>query len=120
YFSRADAAIARLEPTARNATRNIDIILGMMEVGRFAILPSRLRTLSERARNLSRVDGVTCDATMTAAILFQDGRAKLYSSHYAEARSIFQEMRQLGIGHGSTPIERKPASAFAMTLCCQG
>jgi len=120
YFARADAAIARLEPTARNARRNIDIILGMMEVGRFAILPSRLRALSERARRLSRMDGVTCDAAMTAAILFQDGRARLYSSRYAEARGIFQEIRQLGIGHGSTPIERKPASAFSMNLCCQG
>jgi tetratricopeptide (TPR) repeat protein len=57
---------------------------------------------------------------MTAAILFQDGRAKLYSSYYAEARSIFQEIRRLGIAHGSTPIERKPASAFSMNLCCQG
>jgi class 3 adenylate cyclase/tetratricopeptide (TPR) repeat protein len=120
YFSRADAAIARLEPSPRNATRNIDIILGMMEVGRFAILPSRLRALSQRARDLSRGAGVTCDAAMTAAILFQDGRAKLYSSHYTEARSIFQEIRQLGIGHGSLPIERKPASAFGMNLCCQG
>ncbi|NRF67469.1 AAA family ATPase [Aquincola sp. S2] len=120
YFSRADAALARLEPSTRNARRNIDVILGMMEVGRFAILPSRLRALSERARNLSRMDGVTCDATMTAAILFQDARAKLYSSQYAQARSIFQEIRQLGIGHDSRPIERKPASAFSMDLCCQG
>ena len=120
YFSRADAAIAGLEPSARNAKRNIDIILGMMEVGRFAILPSRLRALSERARNLSRMEGVTCDATMTAAILFQDGRTKVYSSQYAEARSIFQEIRRLGVDHGSTPIERKPASAFGMNLCCQG
>ena len=120
YFTRADAAIVRLEPTARNATRNIEIILGMMEVGRFAILPSRLRALSARAYELSRMDGVTCDAMMTAAILFQDGRAKVYSSRYSEARSIFQEIRRLGIGHGATSIERKPASAFSMNLCCQG
>jgi class 3 adenylate cyclase/tetratricopeptide (TPR) repeat protein len=120
YFSRADSAVARLEPTARNATRNIDIILGMMEVGRFAILPSRLRALSERARKLSNMDGVMCDATMTAAILFQDGRGKVYSSRYAEARDIFQEIRRLGITHDSMPIERRPASAFGMNLCCQG
>ena len=120
YFTRAEAAIARLEPTARNATRNIDIILGMMEVGRFAILPGRLRALSERARSLSRMDGVTCDATTMSAILFQDGRAKVYSSRYAEAHSIFQEIRQLGLAHASTRIERKPASAFGMGLCCQG
>jgi class 3 adenylate cyclase/tetratricopeptide (TPR) repeat protein len=120
YFQRADAAIGHLEPSARNAKRNIDIILGMMEVGRFAILPSRLRSLNERARELARVDGVTCDAAMTAAILFQDGRTKLYSSRYAEARSVFQEIRRLGFEHGAKPVERKPGSAFAMGLCCQG
>jgi hypothetical protein len=42
--------------------------LGSMEVGRFAILPSRLRALSGRADQLSRLDGVPRDATMTAAI----------------------------------------------------
>ena len=120
YFERADAAIAHLEPTARNARRNIDVILGMMEVGRFAILPSRLRALGARAKELSQLDGVTCDAAMTAAILFQDGRAKLYSSRYAQARSVFQEIRRLGVEHGSAAIERKPASAFGMDLCCQG
>ncbi len=120
YFTRADAAIARLEPSPRNATRNIEIILGMMEVGRFAILPSRLRALSERARALARQDGVSCGAPMTAAILFQDARAQLYSSYYAEARKLFQEIRALGLAQGDISIERKPASALAMTLCCQG
>ena len=120
HFTRADAAIARLAPCAATATRNLHIILGMMEVGRFAILPSRLRALSDRARQLSRMDGVACDAAMTAAILFQDGRAKLYSSQYAAARDIFREIRQLGIDSGSVAIERKPASAFGMDLCCQG
>jgi len=119
-FARADAAIARLEPSPRNAKRHIDIILGMMEVGRFAILPSRLRALSERADQLSRIEGVPRDATITAAIMFQDGRAKVYSSRYAEARDTFQELRRLGLEHGSMAIERKPASAFAMGLCCQG
>ena len=94
YFSRADAAIARLEPNPRNARRNIDIILGMMEVGRFAILPSRLRALSERALELSRMEGVASDATMTAAIMFQDGRTQVYLSRYAEARSTFQALRR--------------------------
>ena len=120
YFARADAAIARLEPNARNASRHIDVILGLMEVGRFAILPGRLMALSERARSLSRMDGVICDAARTSAILFQDGRAKLYASYYAEARTIFQEIRRLGIANGDASIERKPASAFGMVLCCQG
>jgi tetratricopeptide (TPR) repeat protein len=120
YFSRADMAIARLEPTGRNVTRHIEIMLGMMEVGRFAILPSQLRALSERARKMSTMDGVTCDAAMTAAILFQDARANVYSSRYAQARGIFQDIRLLGLAQGSTAIERKPASAFAMGLCCQG
>jgi class 3 adenylate cyclase/tetratricopeptide (TPR) repeat protein len=120
YFSRADEALARLEPSARNAQRNIDIILGMMEVGRFAILPSRLRALSERTHALSRQEGVHCDPATTAAILFQDGRTKVYSSQYAEARRIFQAMQRLGAEHGSAAIERKPGSAFAMNLCCQG
>ena len=120
YFSRADAAIARLEPNPRNARRNIDIILGMMEVGRFAILPSRLRALSERALELSRMEGVASDATMTAAIMFQGGRTQVYLSRYAQARSTFQALRGLGVEHGSMAIERKPASAFTMNLCCQG
>ena len=120
YFNRANAAIERLEPNARNARRNIDIIIGMMEVGRFAILPSHVVALSERARNLARVEGVAADAALTSAILFQDGRARLYTSRYAEARCIFREMRQLGISQGSVPIQRKPASAFTMDLCCQG
>lgn len=120
YFSRAEVAVARLEQTGRNLTRHIEIILGMMEVGRFAILPSQLRALSERAREMSLRDGVTCDAAMTAAILFQDARANVYSSRYAQARSMFQDIRQLGRDHDSVAIERKPASAFAMGLCCQG
>lgn len=120
YFTRADAAIARLAPDAQNARRRIQIILGLMEVGRFAILPSRLRALSEQARALARVAGVDADAAMTSSILFQDARAKLYSSHYAEARSIFQEIRALGAAQASPAIARKPASALAMTLCCQG
>ncbi|MBK6854544.1 MAG: AAA family ATPase [Burkholderiales bacterium] len=120
YFSRAELAIARLEPNARNLTRHIEIILGMMEVGRFAILPSQLRALSERAREMSLRAGVTCDPAMTAAILFQDARANVYSSRYEQARGIFQVIRQLGRDNGVLAIERKPASAFAMGLCCQG
>ncbi len=120
YFSRADSAIARLPVTAVNARRHIEIILGTMEVGRFAILPSRLVALSKQARALLQTDGVTLDPALTAAILFQDGRAQLYSSRYAEARRIFQEIRQLGHAHQDPAIERKPASAYCMTLCCQG
>ncbi len=120
YFARADVAVSQLPTDARNARRAIDIILGMMEVGRFAILPSRLIALSEKARSLASSAGVTCDAATLAAILFQDGRAKLYSSNYADARTIFQEIRQLGLEQESRQIERKPASAFAMDLCCQG
>ncbi|MEY2687578.1 MAG: hypothetical protein RL375_1776 [Pseudomonadota bacterium] len=120
YFSRADAAIAQLGQDGPTVTRHIEIILGMMDVGRFAILPSQLRALSARARRMSLMDGVTCDATMTAAILFQDARANVYSSRYAQGRSIFHDIRQLGLASGSTAIERKPASAFAMGLCCQG
>jgi len=91
-----------------------------MEVGRFAILPSRLRALSERALELSRMEGVASDATMTAAIMFQGGRTQVYLSRYAQARSTFQALRGLGVEHGSMAIERKPASAFTMNLCCQG
>lgn len=120
YFRRADAALERLEPNARNAMRHIAVILGMMEVGRFAILPSKLRALSARARTLAQLDGVTCDDAVMASILFQDARARLYSSRYAEACEIFRDMRRLGTEHGAPAIERKPASAFAMALCCQG
>lgn len=120
YYERADAAMARLEPTARNVRRHIDIVLGLMEVGRFAILPSRLRALSERARQMAQREGVTGDDAMTAAILFQDGRANVYTSRYEAARSIFHEIRRLGAAQQSTAIAMKPASAYAMGLCCQG
>ena len=120
HFRNADGLLSKLEQTHHNIRRNIAVILGMMEVGRFAVLPSELRSLSERARRLSQLPGIDCDDAMMSAILFQDGRAKLYSSNYAEARSVFQEIRQLGLVSQSEAIERKPASAFSMCLCCQG
>ncbi|MFC5499435.1 ATP-binding protein [Caenimonas terrae] len=120
YFSRAQELIAGLEPTPRNVGRHIDIILGLMEVGRFAILPSRLMELGALARQLSRIEGVSCDAATLSAILFQEARAHLYSSRYAEARRLFGEIRKLGRDTGAALIEMKPASALAMDLCCQG
>jgi class 3 adenylate cyclase/tetratricopeptide (TPR) repeat protein len=120
YFSRAEEVVAGLEQSARNVQRHIDIILGMMEVGRFTILPRRLMELGALARSLSAVEGVTCGSATMSAILFQEGRAQLYSGRYAEARRIFTELRQLGRETGSAQIEMKPASAFSMTLCCQG
>lgn len=120
YFSRAEELTARLERTAHNARRHIDIILGLMEVGRFAILPQRLMELGALARRLAGMDGVTCDAATLSAILFQEGRAHLYCGRYNEARRIFSEIRQLGRERGSAQIELKPASALAMNLCCQG
>jgi tetratricopeptide (TPR) repeat protein len=120
YFSRAEEVTARLEQTPHNVRRHIDIILGMMEVGRFAILPKRVMELGALARSLSRIDGVTCDAATMSAIMFQEGRAHLYLSRYSEARRIFAEIRQLGREGGSAQIEMKPASALSMNLCCQG
>jgi class 3 adenylate cyclase/tetratricopeptide (TPR) repeat protein len=119
-FARAEAVLAQMEETPRNVGRHIDTILGMMEVGRFAILPSRLMELAEKVRDLSRRPGVNCGAATMAAILFQNGRSRLYASRYADARRIFQEIRDLGIAQGSIAIQRKPASAFCMALCCQG
>lgn len=116
YFTRASDVVAGLEQTPRNAKRHIDIILGMMEAGRFVILPKRLVELGELARSLARAARVTDDP----AILFQEGRALLYSSRYAEARRIFTDLRQLGREKGSLLVERKPGSALAMNLCCQG
>ena len=120
YFSRAEQVIATLEQTSRNVRRHIDIILGLMEVGRFAILPNRLTELGALARSLSAIDGVACDAATLSAIMFQEGRAHLYCGRYTEARRIFTEIRQLGRESGSAQIEMKPASAFSMNLCCQG
>ena len=100
YFQRADAAMSTLEPSAANSRRHIDIILGLMEVGRFAILPSRLRELSARARQLSGRDGVSCDASVTAAILFQDARAKLQEGgrrgarHLRDLRADLQQVKR--------------------------
>lgn len=120
YFSRARDVVAALEPTPANTKRHIEIILGMMEVGRFAILPRRLMELGALARNLARVHGLTDDPKTLASTLFQEGRALLYSSRYVEARRIFTDLRQLGRDKGSSLIEMKPGSALAMNLCCQG
>ena len=120
YFSRAEKVAASLEQKPHRIRRHIDIVLGMMEVGRFAILPKRLTELGALAKSLSQVEGVTCDAATMSAILFQEGRAQLYSSRYTEARRIFTELRQLGRQQGSLQIEMKPASALCMNLCCQG
>jgi len=119
-FTRAEELVARLPPTPRNVARHIDIILGLMEAGRFAILPRRLMELGALARRLSGADGVACDATTVSAILFQEGRALLYSGRYTEARRIFSEIRQLGRDRGSLQIGMKPGSALSMNLCCQG
>ena len=120
YFSRAEQVIAGLPQKPHNVQRHIDTIVGMMEVGRFAILPQRLIELGAQARSLSQLPGVNCDAATVAAILFQEGRAQLYSSRYADARRLFVEIRELGRRTQSLSIEMKPASAFSMNLCCQG
>ncbi len=120
YFSRAEKVVAGLEQTPHNVRRHIDILLGMMEVGRFAILPKKVMELGALASSLSRIDGVTCDDETLSAIMFQEGRAHLYLSHYTEARRIFSGIRQLGRERGSASIEMKPASALSMNLCCQG
>lgn len=120
YFSRAEKVVSGLEQTAPNVGRHIDIILGMMEVGRFTVLPRRLMELGALARSLSMIDGVSCDAATMSAILFQEARAHLYTSRYTEARRLFSEIRQLGRERDSAQMEMKPASALAMNLCCQG
>jgi class 3 adenylate cyclase/tetratricopeptide (TPR) repeat protein len=120
YFSRAREVVAALPPTPQNVRRHIDIILGLMEVGRFAILPKRLMELGALARELSRREGVHCDAATLSSILFQEARALLYSTHYTEARRIFTELRQLGREQESTLIAMRPGSALTMNLCCQG
>lgn len=120
YFSRAEKLVAGLEQTPHNVRRHIDILLGMLEVGRFAILPKRVMELAALARSLSGIEGVNCDAETISAIMFQEGRAHLYLSRYTEARRIFTEIRQLGRARASAQIETKPASALSMNLCCQG
>ena len=120
YFSRAEEVVARLEQSPRHVRKHIDVILGLMEVGRFAILPTRLVELGTKARSLARIAGVELEATALSSILFQEGRAHLYSSRYHEARRIFEEIRQLGRDQHAIAIEMKPASAFSMNLCCQG
>lgn len=120
YFSRARDVVAGLEQTPRNAKRHIAIILGMMEAGRFTILPKRVVELGALARSLARMGGLTDDPETLSSILFQEGRALLYSSRYNEARRMFTDLRQLGRDQGSLLIERKPGSALTMNLCCQG
>ena len=120
YFTRAQELVSRLEETPVNVRRHIDVILGLMEVGRFAILPRRLMELGALARSLARTDGVSLDDATLSAILFQEGRAYLYTGRYTEARRIFAEIRQLGRERESMLLEMKPASALSMNLCCQG
>jgi class 3 adenylate cyclase/tetratricopeptide (TPR) repeat protein len=120
YFDQAEQLLAAMPASPRNASRRIDVILGLMDVGRFAILPRRLVELGQSARELSRIPGVYCDAERLSTILFQEGRALLYSSQYAQARRIFSEIRSLGREVDSPQIEGKPGSALSMGLCCQG
>ena len=120
YFSRAEKLVAGLGQTPHNVRRHIDILLGLMEVGRFAILPKRVMEMGALAKRLSGIEGVNCDAETMSAIMFQDGRAHLYLGRYTEARRIFTEIRQLGRARASAQIEMKPASALSMNLCCQG
>ncbi|KQP15122.1 AAA family ATPase [Pseudorhodoferax sp. Leaf267] len=120
YFDKAERLLATLPPSPRNASRRIDVILGLMDVGRFAILPRRLVELGQSARALSGVAGVYCDAERLSTILFQEGRALLYSSQYAQAGRVFAEIRSLGRTAQSPQIESKPGSALSMGLCCQG
>lgn len=120
YFTRAEQVVAALPPSAHNARRHIDVILGLMEVGRFAILPKRLMELGALARSLAPLAGADTDAVTMSSILFQEGRAHLYSSRYATARQMFSQIRQLGRAHASPQIEFKPGSALTMALCCQG
>jgi len=120
YFSRAEQRMSKLAQSPANTRRHIEIILGMMEVGRFAILPARLLELGALAKQLSQRKGVDCDAQVRAAILFQEGRALLYLGRYRESHDLFTTLRVMGQALGSETIERKPASALAMNLCCQG
>ncbi|SFM82594.1 AAA family ATPase [Variovorax sp. OV329] len=120
YFTRAERIVAELPRTPRNARRHIDVILGLMEVGRFAVLPKRLVELGTLARNLAPIAGADADPATMSSILFQEGRAHLYSSRYARARQIFTEVRELGRADGSPLIELRPGAALAMALCCQG
>ncbi len=120
YFARAEKVMAGLPQSHAHTELHIDILLGMMEVGRFAILPERLIELGALAKRLAQRDGVTCAPATLSAILFQEGRALLYTSRYHEAQQIFTQIRQLGRDTQSPAIERKPASALGMNLCCQG
>ena len=120
YFSKAEAILTRLEASERNVARHIDIILGLMDVGRFTILPKRLHALGMKARTLLHGSGFRDDPTRLSSILFQEGRSLLYTGRYKQARVAFQSLTALGRESASEPIIRKGGSAFAMTLCCQG
>lgn len=119
-YEQASTALSQLPESSDRLVQQIEVLLGMMDVGRFAILPNRLAAMAAQARDLARQAGVELDASTRATLLFQDARAKLYTSCYAEARTAFDELRQLGVRLGDQAITRRPGSALAMTLCCQG
>lgn len=119
-YEQAEAALSRLSQTPNHVREHIEVLLGMMEAGRFAILPDRLAALAERASELASKAAVELGPTARTALLFQDARAKLYTSRYGEARAVFEDMRRLGRDNGDAALERRPGSALAMTLGCQG
>lgn len=120
YFAKAEETLSRLEVNDRNIARHINIILGLMDVGRFGILPSRLIELAAKARSLFANSAFRDDPEILASILFQEGRAQLYTSRYHDARESFYTLVQIGHDVGSEEIVRMPGSALTMSLCCQG
>ncbi|MBV8621783.1 MAG: AAA family ATPase [Curvibacter sp.] len=120
YLSRAEEILAGLPPSEENVSRHIDVILMLLDAGRFMFLPSTLIAYADKVKDMHARSARRHDLDTLASILFQKGRAHLYSSHYDEARSAFCQIVELGRSSASEKIQMKPGSAFTMALCCQG
>ncbi len=120
YLNRAEEILAGLAPSPDTLSKHVEVILMLMDVGRFMILPSRHIELAIRLKEKHAASSMRDDPGTLASILFQQGRAHLYTSNYAEASSAFGKIIDLGRSTHDPDLIMKPGSALTMTLCCQG
>jgi class 3 adenylate cyclase/tetratricopeptide (TPR) repeat protein len=119
-LERAESLLAELPPSPKVVADHARVILALMDTGRFVILPSRLIELAQKVRDRQDALGAASDLATEVALLFQQGRAHLYTSNYSQATEIFKQIIELGRSVNAMDIMMKPGSALTMTLNCQG
>lgn len=120
YLERAESILSQLPPSPSVIEDHTNVIQALMDTGRFIILPTRLIELATKVRERQKSAGQAVNPLAQVPLLFQEGRAHLYTSNYPAARRIFESIQELGLRHASPEVQMKPGSAFSMTLNCQG